>query len=166
MTDLPEYTLDRKFDAPRDMVWRAWTDPELLSRWYGPGIDTIIHEFDLRPGGVWLNEMKWGEISDYSKMLFQEIEVGQKMVWHHCSADQDWNVVPNARMPDWPQKLLTTVTFADAGSKTTVRLTQVPIDVTDAEAACFATMMEGMSKGWGSGYAIMDDIFRELQGKE
>ena len=37
MSDLPEYILDRVFDAPREMVWRAWTDPEFLPRWYGPG---------------------------------------------------------------------------------------------------------------------------------
>ena len=60
MSELPEFVLDREFDAPRDMVWRAWTEPELLSRWYGPNIETIIHKFELEPGGVWLNEMKNG----------------------------------------------------------------------------------------------------------
>jgi len=48
VADLPEYVLDREFDAPRDMVWKAWTDPKLLSTWYGPNIETIIHKFDLR----------------------------------------------------------------------------------------------------------------------
>ena len=55
MSELPEYRLDRVFDAPRELVWRAWTDPEILHRWYGPGAETIIHTFDLqpeeRPGG-------------------------------------------------------------------------------------------------------------------
>jgi len=67
MSDVTEYIVDRLFDAPRAMVWRAWTDPELLARWYGPGVDTIIHKFDLKPGGEWLNEMKWGDKSDLSK---------------------------------------------------------------------------------------------------
>ena len=49
-----EYVVEREFDASREMVWRAWTDPELLARWYGPGVETIIHEFDLKPGGSWL----------------------------------------------------------------------------------------------------------------
>ena len=38
MSDLPEFVTDREFDAPRDLVWRAWTDPELLARWYGPNM--------------------------------------------------------------------------------------------------------------------------------
>lgn len=163
MSELPEYVLERVFDAPRDMVWRAWTDPELLARWYGPGVETIIHKFDLKPGGEWRNEMKWGEKSDRSKMLFQEVVPEEKMVWHHCSTDSEWNVTSNPMMPNWPRKLLTTVTFEDNGGKTNVRLTQVPMDASDAEIACFAEMMSGMDNGWGSGYKIMDEIFAELQ---
>ena len=163
MSELPEYKLDRIFDAPRNMVWRAWTDPDLLQRWYGPNIETIIHEFDLKPGGAWLNEMKWGDNSDFSKMIFQEVTQPEKLVWHHCSADSDWNIISSPMMADWPRMLLTTVLFEDMGDKTNVRLSQVPMEATDAEIACFATMMGGMDKGWGSGYTIMDEMFVELQ---
>jgi uncharacterized protein YndB with AHSA1/START domain len=163
MSELPEYVLDRIFDAPREMVWRAWTDPELLHRWYGPGVETIIHEFDLKPGGSWLNEMKWGDNSFFSKMAFQEVTEPSKLVWHHYSStDSDWNSIPNPNMPDWPHLLLTTLLFEDMGDKTKVRLTQVPMDASDAEIACFAAAMAGMDKGWGSGYAILDQIFAEL----
>ncbi len=163
MSEIPEYRLERIFNAPRNMVWRAWTDPELLHRWYGPGVETIIHKFDLRPGGAWLNEMKWGDNADFSKMVFQEVTQPEKLVWHHSSTDADWNITANARMPDWPRVLLTTVTFEDMGDKTNVLLTQIPMDATDAEIACFAEMMAGMDQGWGSGYAIMDELFVELQ---
>ena len=163
MSDLPEYVLDRVFDAPRDMVWRAWTDPELLPRWYGPGVETIIHKFDLKPGGMWLNEMKWGEKSDLSKMVFQEIVPQEKLVWHHSSTDAEWNVITNPMMENWPRVLLTTVTFEDMGDKTNVRLTMVPVDASDEEIACFAAAMAGMDSGWGKGYAILDELFKELQ---
>jgi len=163
VSESAEYVLDRVFDAPRELVWRAWTDPEILHRWYGPGIETIIHKFDLRPGGAWLNEMKWGGNSDFSKMDFKEVTPPEKLVWYHCSSDSNWNIIANPRMPDWPRVLLTTVIFEDLGQKTKVRLTQIPIDATKAEITCFATTMAGMDKGWGSGYAIMDKLFVELQ---
>ena len=164
MSELPEYVLDRVFDAPREMVWRAWTDPELLHRWYGPGAETIIHKFDLKPGGMWLNEMKWGDNSNFQKVVFQEVTQPEKMVWHHYSStDSDWNSTPNPMMADWPRLLLTTVTFEDKGEKTNVRLTQIPLEGTDAEIACFAGAMAGMDKGWGSGYAIMDELLVGLQ---
>ena len=164
MSDLPEFILARVFDAPREMVWRAWTDPDLLHRWYGPGIETIIRKFDLKPGGMWLNEMKWGGNSHFQKVVFQEVTQPEKMVWrHYSSTDSDWNTTTNHMMADWPRVLLTTVIFEDMGDKTKVRLSQVPIEATDAEIACFAATMAGMDKGWGSGYAIMDELFVELQ---
>ncbi len=166
MSEIPEYKLERIFEAPRELVWRAWTDPELLHRWYGPGIETIIHKFDLKPGGSWLNEMKWGGDSDFSKMVFQEVTPPSMLVWHHSSSDSDWNIITSPMMADWPRVLLTTVIFEDMGDRTNVRLTQVPIEATDAEIACFAAKMAGMDKGWGSGYAIMDELFVELQAEK
>ncbi len=166
MSDLPEYIVERMFDAPRAMVWRAWTDPELLARWYGPGVDTIIHKFDLKPGGVWLNEMKWGDKSDLSKAVFQEVVPEQKMVWHHSSTDADWNTVSNPMMADWPRVLLTVVTFEDDGAKTKVTLTWTPLKASEAEKACFANVMGNMGKGWESGFAIMDEMFAEMQAGE
>ena len=163
MSDLPEYVLDRIFDAPRTLVWRAWTDPEILHRWYGPNIETIIHKFDLKPGGSWLNEMKWGGNSDFSRMDFQEVIEPEKLVWHHSSSDSDWNIITSPMMADWPRVLLTTVIFEDMGDKTKVRLSQVPIDPTEAEITCFAAMMTGMDNGWGGGYTLMDELFVELQ---
>ena len=163
MSDLPVFDVERVFDAPRPMVWRAWTDPDLLQRWYGPGIETVIHAYDLTPGGAWLNEMKMKTMSDFSKMVFQEIDATSKLIWHHSSSDAEWNIITSPMMPDWPRVLLTTVTFEDRGDKTSVRLTQVPLDATDAEIACFAKTMEGMKMGWGGGYKIIDEILAELQ---
>jgi len=163
MSELPEYTVDRVFDAPRDMVWRAWTDPDLLARWYGPGVETVIHKFDLKPGGEWLNEMKRGEYSMLSRAVFVEVAPPKRLVWHHhSSTDKNWKSVPNPQMPDWPKVLLTTVTFTDDGDKTKVRLVWAPFEATDAEIACFSGAVANMGKGWESGFAIMDEIFAEL----
>lgn len=159
---LPEYVFDRSFAAPLGLVWRTWTDPVLLARWYGPGVDTIIHGYDLRPGGAWLNETRWGEKSDFSRMDFQAVDPQERLVWNHRSADKDFNPAPSQMMPDWPQNLLTTVTFVAAEEQTNVRLTQVPVDGSEAEIATFAERMRGMDNGWGAGYRIIDDILADL----
>ena len=166
MSEIPEYQIDRVFDAPRETVWRAWTEPELLARWYGPNIETVIHKFELKPGGVWLNEMKMGSKSDLSKITFQDIVPEERLVWHHSSTDANWNVTANPMMPDWPRTILTTVTFEDMGDKTKVRLTWVPHEATAAGIACFQAAMDGFGSGWGAGFAIMDDLLAELQAGE
>lgn len=162
MADLPVYTIDRTFNAPRAVVWRAWTDPQLLAQWYGPGVDTIIHRFDLRPGGEWRNEMRWGDKSDLSKMVFEEVTPPEKLVWRHSSVDPEWNVASNPMMPDWPRTLLATVTFKELEARTGVRLTMTPLDPSDAEIACFASAMAGMDKGWGSGFAVLEELLATL----
>lgn len=160
---VPEFVIDRTFDAPREMVWRAWTDPDILARWYGPNVETIIHKFELKPGGLWLNEMKMRGMSDLSKITFQDVAPIEKLVWHHSSADAEWNVASNPMMPDWPRVILTTVTFEDAGDKTDMRLTWVPFEATDAEIACFAGAMDGFGSGWGAGFTILDGLLAELK---
>jgi len=162
MSELPEFVLEREFDAPRELVWRAWTDPDFLNQWYGPGVETVIHKFDLEPDGLWLNEMKMGGGSMFQKVIFKEVVKHEKLVWHHCSADADWNIVASQMMPDWPRKLLTTVTFDEQDGKTRVRLSQIPLDATDAEIACFEKMKGGMSGGWGKGYEIIDELLAKM----
>jgi uncharacterized protein YndB with AHSA1/START domain len=164
MSDLPTYVVDRKFEASREMVWRAWTEPELLARWYGPGVDTIIHKFDLREGGEWLNEMKRGEYSMLSRAVFTEVLPPERLAWRqYSSTDRSWQSIPNPQMPDWPRIMLTTVTFSEQDGVTNVRLEWAPYEATEAEIACFAGAVANLGKGWESGFALMDQLFAELQ---
>ena len=149
---------------PRALVWRTWTEPELLSRWYGPNIETTIHRLDVTPGGLWLNEMKWGDNSNFERMEYLEVVAPERLVWHHSVADRNWNIIANPMMENWPRVLLTTVTLSAVGNdRTTLRLTWAPHEATDAEIACFAAAIEGLGKGWGAGMELLADIVEELQ---
>ena len=163
MSDLPEYVLERTFDAPRELVWRTWTEEEFLSRWYGPGVETVIHKLDVQPGGLWLNEMKFGEKSGYQRVEYTEVMPPEKLVWLHSMSDADWNVSANPMMPDWPRVLLTTMTFEEADGKTSMKLTWVPHEASEAEITCFAEAIAGMDKGWAAGMEIVVEILAELQ---
>lgn len=163
MKDGPTYTLDRTFDAPRELVWRGWTEPELLARWYGPNVKTIIHELDVRPGGLWLNEMQWGGKSNYQKTEYLEVVAPERLVCVMSSTDEAWNIKPNPMMADWPRSLLTTVTFVQAGDQTKLRLTWVPHEATEAEIASFAASLAGAEQGWASGMDELAELLAELQ---
>lgn len=163
MSDRPVYVLERDFDAPRELVWKTWTDPVLLARWYGPGAETIIHQLDVSPGGWWLNEMKWGDTSHFQMAEYTEVTAPERLVWLHSVTDADWNVIANPMMPDWPRVLLTTVTFGDTGRGTRLCLTWEPQDASPAEVACFAAALDNLDKGWGAGMALLEEILAELQ---
>lgn len=165
MSDLPIYVLERVFDAPREMVWRTWTDPDLLPRWYGPNVETIIHQLDVRPGGVWLNEMRWDGKSNRERMEYTEVAPPERLVWLHSVADEDWNIASNPMMADWPRVLLTTVTFGEEGERTRMRLTWAPHEASEAEIACFAAALENLDRGWGAGMDLLEELLAELQGE-
>jgi len=163
MSDLPTYVLDRTFDAPRKLVWKTWTDPELLARWYGPNVETVIHRLDVKPGGLWLNEMKWGDNSHYQRAEYTEVVEPELLVCLMSNTDADWNVAPNPMMPDWPRVLLTTVTFDEADGQTKMRLTWTPHEASEAELACFAAAIDGAGKGWTAGMKLLEELLAELQ---
>lgn len=105
--------------------------------------------------------MKWGEKSDFSRMNFVAVEDQARLVWNHHPTDANWNISANPMMPDWPQNLLTTVTFQQTGGTTNVRLEQVPVDASDAEITCFAEMMGNMDFGWGKGFDLIAKLLEE-----
>src|SRR5262245_61006115 len=74
----------REFDAPRELVWTAWTDPKHLSQWWGPdGFTTTTSAFDMRPGGVWRFVMHGPDGRDYeNRVTFDEIVKPERLVYH------------------------------------------------------------------------------------
>jgi uncharacterized protein YndB with AHSA1/START domain len=163
MSDLPTYVLERVFDAPRELVWKTWTDPELLPRWYGPNVETIIHLLELKPGGLWLVEMKWAGNSHYQRVEYTEVTPPERLVWLHSNSDAHWNIIPSPMMTDWPRVLLTTVTLEEDAGRTRMRLTWVPHEASEAEIACFAAAIDRMGKGWDAGMKLLAELLAELQ---
>ena len=163
MSDVPTYVLEREFDAPRELVWKVWTDAELLPRWYGPGVETIVHHLEVKPGGLWLDEMRMRGGSQYERIEYTEVTPPERLVWLHSVCDADWNVAANPIMPDWPRALLTTVTFDEDGGRTRLRLTWTPHEASDAEAAAFAGAMSGLDRGWRAGMELIAELLTEMQ---
>jgi uncharacterized protein YndB with AHSA1/START domain len=86
-TDLSErgIVLTRVFDAPRELVWDAWTDPKKIVQWWGPrGFTTTIREMDLRPGGIWRHTMHGPDGTDYpNKSKFIEVVKPERISYSH-----------------------------------------------------------------------------------
>jgi uncharacterized protein YndB with AHSA1/START domain len=78
-----EILLTRVFNAPRELVWEAWTKPEHVALWWGPrGFTTTIHEMDVRPGGVWQHTMHSPDGTDYpNKNVFIEVSKPERIVY-------------------------------------------------------------------------------------
>ena len=119
--------ITRVFDAPRDLVWKAWTECERLMRWWGPkGFTTPFCKIDLRAGGAYRNSMRSPDGKDYwSTGTYREIDPLKRIVCTDSFADQEGNVVPATHYgmsADYPLEMLVTVTFEESGGKTKLTL--------------------------------------------
>ena len=137
--------IERIFDAPRELVWRAWTEPERMMRWWGPNDYSCPScEIDFRVGGAWLGCMRSSEGQEiWSTGVYREIVPLERFVITDSFADADGNVVPATHygMPaDIPMEMLVTVTFEDLGGKTRMTLRH--------EGLPAGEMTDGASVGW------------------
>jgi uncharacterized protein YndB with AHSA1/START domain len=75
----------RVFDAPRELVWQAMTDPKHVVNWWGPrGFTTTVETMDVRPGGVWKHTMHGPDGTNYpNKSVFQEVVKPERIVYSH-----------------------------------------------------------------------------------
>lgn len=96
----------RVFDFPRELIFRAWTEPDHLAKWWGPdGFTNTFHQFDPRPGGAWNFIMHGPDGTHYNNSsVFVEITRPERIIFDHISAPQ-FQVV---------------ATFEDLGKKTKV----------------------------------------------
>jgi uncharacterized protein YndB with AHSA1/START domain len=106
----------RVFDAPRELVFAAWSDPEHLAQWWGPnGFTTTTHAFDMRPGGVWRFVMHGPDGRDYqNRITYEEIVKPERLVYSHGGAEDVE-----------PVQFRVTVTFEDLGGKTRLTMRAV-----------------------------------------
>jgi uncharacterized protein YndB with AHSA1/START domain len=113
-----EIIISRLINAPRELVWEAWTDPKHLEKWWGPtGFTTTTKEFSFKVGGVWRHIMHGPDGTDYpNESIFEEIVKPERMVYLHGGGDDEG--VNDAQFR-------ATVTFEDEGSKTRVTMKSV-----------------------------------------
>lgn len=158
MQEKKEFRIERIFDAPIEMVWRAWTTPEMLVQWWGPNhFSSPECKIDLRPGGKYLYTMRTPEgVDTYSGGTFNEIVPMEKIVATDHFADKDGNVIkPSAygMGEDFPVESMVTTLFEKQGDKT--KLTIVYADVSGIEPET----MKDMNQGWNESLDKMSALF-------
>lgn len=143
-----ELIITRTFDAPRELVWRAWTVPEYTMRWWGPKDFTAPScAIDLREGGRYLNCMRSPEGLDFwSTGVYREVVAPERLVCSDSFADEQGNVVPATHYgmrKDFPLELNVTVILEEVDGKTrmTLRHEGFPPD-----------MVEMCMEGWNQSF--------------
>src|SRR5258707_825386 len=132
-----ELTLTRVLDAPRELVFRMWTDPQHVSKWWGPmGFTNPVCEMDVRPGGGLRIVMRAPDGTDYPMIgTYREVVAPERLVFTNSAVDAQGNTVLDG---------ITVVTFTERGGKTELTVQTHAV----ALVPLGARMLEGMDAGW------------------
>jgi uncharacterized protein YndB with AHSA1/START domain len=146
-----EFVISRVLDAPRSLVWKAFTEPERMREWWGPKGFTVIHsKMDLRPGGTYHYGLKapngsvmWG------KFVFREVAEPDRMVLITSFSDEAGGVTRHPLNEGWPLQMLSIFTFEEQpGGKTKFTVRWSPHNASEAERQTFEAGRDSMRMGW------------------
>ena len=146
----PEVVIIRQFAAPRALVFRAWTDPGQLARWWvPPGFQWIRGQLDLRPGGSFHYGTRMPDGREmWGKFTYLEIAAPARLVFISSFADEQGQLVPNPFRPSWPLQVHNIVTFEEAQGATTMTLRGTPYRAGELERRTFDEGRPGMQYGF------------------
>ena len=160
------FVISRVFDAPRGLVFNAFTEVEHLKHWWGPkGSKVIAAELDLRPGGTYHFALQAPDGSTmWGRFVYREIAAPERIVFVHSFSDEKGGLTRHPMSPDWPIEMLSTFLFEDVGSnRTKVTINWVPINATDIERQTFDDGRGSMTQGWTGTF---DKLESYLAGKK
>ena len=139
--------LERIFDAPRDQVWRAWTEPELIAQWWGRGRKTVIEVMEVRKGGHWHFVVEGKSGTQSLRGRYREVTPPSRFVW-----TTEWDGMPGYVSID-------TVELVDLGDGRT-KIINTSQFLTDEERE--AAMKSGMMEGVRDAYLALDRVLASM----
>ncbi len=147
----PKLVLTRTLDAPRVLVWRAWTEPARLAKWWGPkGFAWAGGMMDLRPGGIFHYGLTSpdGKATMWGRFVYREVVEPGRLVFVVSFSDVNGGVTRHPMAADWPLEVLNVLTFEESGGKTVLTLEGRPLHASEAERRAFEAGIGSMQKGF------------------
>jgi uncharacterized protein YndB with AHSA1/START domain len=143
-----EIHVERVFDAPRDQVFAAFTDPKLIPEWWGPrGTTAVVEQMDVRPGGSWRFVIRNSDGSDDAfRGTYREVTPPERIVQTF-----EWEGMPG-------HVSVETATFEELGDRTKVTTTSL-FHTTEERDGMLGSGMEG---GMNETYARLDELLARL----
>ncbi len=146
--------ITREFDAPRQLVFDAWTQVEHLKNWMFPqqGFTCEYVSAEIKPGGTSLHKMTAPNGHEMWLLTkYEEVNSPDTLVFRQYMSNEAGDILPNMQMPNWPKEMRATIKLEDQNGKTKLQLIWQPIDPTKEEAEAFEASRAQHGNGWGAG---------------
>lgn len=159
-----EFIISRVFDAPRELLWKVWTERDHLMKWFGPkGVGIPKCNMDFRPGGIFHYCMLTPDGQEmWGKWVFREIEAPARLVLVSSFSDAEGGLTRHPFNAQWPLETLSTTTFEARGNKTLLTIHWQPLNATPEEHAAFDESHASMQQGWGGTFEQLAEYLKTL----
>jgi len=159
------FVISRLFRAPKDLLFRVWTDPEHLKHWWGPkDVRVTVKKLEMKPGGIYHYSMILPDgSSSWGKMIYREIIENEKLVFLNMFSDEDGNITRHPLAATWPLQMLSTITFKEQDEGTLVTIEWQPYEAGETEQATFDDSHESMNQGWSGSFEVLERYLAGLQ---
>jgi uncharacterized protein YndB with AHSA1/START domain len=154
----PVFVTSRRFAAPRDLLWKALTEPERMAQWFGPkGIPVIASEMDFRPGGTYHYGLKTPDGDTmWGLFVYQEIEAPSRIVVVNSFSDENRGLARHPASETWPLRVQTTYLFEESDDGVELTLRARPFEASAEEIATFAGALDATKNGWAGTFEQLD----------
>lgn len=161
-TEKAVFNFSYEFDAPKKLVFNAFSNAEALGAWWGPAEskNTVI-SLDFRPGGIYHYKMESPGAVSYGRMLFNKIEPYDLLEFNNAFADENANPVPAPFDIKIPLEIFYRLFFIERNGKTTIKMTGEPVYATAEEIAGFKSIYEGMQQGFGASFDNLSEFLKK-----
>jgi uncharacterized protein YndB with AHSA1/START domain len=161
-----EFVISRVFDAPRELVFKTWTEQKHME-WWGPKGVTIHHaKMDLHPGGLFHYCMKTPDGHEmWGRWIIREVAPPERLVFVNSFSDEAAGITRHPMNPDWPREILSTITFATQDGKTLLTIRWLPLNPTEAERKTFDEGHESMKNGWTGSLNRLTEYLASIKNK-
>lgn len=158
------FIITRRFDAPRDLVFQAFSDANHLAHWWGPkGMKITVKKLDFRPEGTFHYKMTGDDgFTMWGKFIYRDIIAPEKIVFVNSFSDEEGNITSPPFPDPWPVEIYYIITLAEEGNKTILTLKSLPIHATAEEQHTFINGSDSMQEGFGGTFDQLQEYLATL----
>ncbi|MDX5348310.1 MAG: SRPBCC domain-containing protein [Hymenobacteraceae bacterium] len=164
-TNTQNLVIEVELDAPRELVFKAWTEAERLAQWWGPkGFQIGIEKLNVEPGGLFHYSMQLGDTPKvWGRFEFVEVKSPEKLVFINAFSDENAGLTRAPFSETWPMEMLNVLTLTEKNGKTHMTLTGCAHNASDEEVKTYADNIPNMEQGFAGTFEQLETYLKKVQ---
>jgi len=158
-----ELVITRKFNAPKEMIFKSFSEVERLEKWWGPkGSKLKVTKIDFRPGGMFLYSMEYEGQVMWGRFVYDQILRPYSIEFINSFSDEKGNITRAPFSQVWPLEIFNLWTLAENEGVTTLTLRGYPVNASNEEIKTFIDFQPSMQQGFAGTFDQLEEYLDQI----